>query len=295
MARLLSEPPRRKPLAWNHPGLLFALLGVGMVLIVVTSVPAVLLAWRPGFFLAEVVALLVPAVVYAVLMRAPWEGAFGLRPRVAGGMVLAVVAAVGAWTAGTLLTEWIAQAVRISEAQRQAMQEMAERLFMCHTTSQWVWTILGLSVGAPIAEEVLFRGVFQRGLERRWGRPRLALVLSAFIFAGFHLEAVQFPVLLLLGLLFGWLYQRSGSLWPSIVAHATNNLVAVLVLNKVILSDEAAETYITSAHVFAGAMGGVVVILVLYAVLVGRPRGRGDRPMTVITIPPSSTDGSATL
>jgi len=77
---------------------------------------------------------------------------------------------------------------------------------------------------APLAEELLFRGVLYRSLRERWG-ARVALVGSAGAFALFHLEPVQLIVAAIAGLALGWLRQRGGLLWPCVLAHAAHNLV----------------------------------------------------------------------
>jgi len=75
---------------------------------------------------------------------------------------------------------------------------------------------------APVAEEVAFRGYAQSAL-RTWARPWPAVASGAFLFAAMHLDPVRFPAVLLLGLAFGWMALRSGSIWPSVAAHAVNN------------------------------------------------------------------------
>jgi len=81
--------------------------------------------------------------------------------------------------------------------------------------------------GAAFCEEFLFRGVVQQGLAAGAARPFDAVLSSALIFAVFHLNPVSFLALLELGLFFGLLYQRTGSLWPGVVAHATQNATAL--------------------------------------------------------------------
>ena len=85
---------------------------------------------------------------------------------------------------------------------------------------------------APFVEELVFRGVLLSGLASRmpisW-----AIVASALIFGGVHLPDFDFawypvPALFLLGVALACLRVQSGSLWPSIVMHATNNFIAVL-------------------------------------------------------------------
>ena len=82
-------------------------------------------------------------------------------------------------------------------------------------------------VGAAVAEEVLFRGIFYQAI-RGSGRPRLALWLTAFLFGAIHLNLAAFLPLALFGAALAWLYERTGTLTAPIVAHATFNLVGFL-------------------------------------------------------------------
>lgn len=82
---------------------------------------------------------------------------------------------------------------------------------------------------APIAEELVFRGAALRILlqwkpQHRW----LMIVLSALIFALSHLNPAQFLHPFLIGLLIGWMYERTGSVLPGIVYHWANNTAAYL-------------------------------------------------------------------
>jgi hypothetical protein len=76
-------------------------------------------------------------------------------------------------------------------------------------------------IAAPLVEEYLFRGLLLAGL-RRSVRPRMAIVISAAIFAVVH-PAISFPAVFVLGLLTAWAVKRTGSLLPGIVAHGVHN------------------------------------------------------------------------
>jgi membrane protease YdiL (CAAX protease family) len=93
----------------------------------------------------------------------------------------------------------------------------------------WSRTLLVLvvSVLPPLCEELAFRAGLQSALLLR-RPPWLAIALSATAFAAFHLDPVRFGGVLLLGLLYGWLAWRTGSVFPSMVAHAVNNSTAAL-------------------------------------------------------------------
>lgn len=82
------------------------------------------------------------------------------------------------------------------------------------------------AVGAPVFEELFFRGALLGVLERRH-RPRVALVIQAVVFALLHFQPVQTPALVVVGLVTGYAAQRTGSLVPAIAAHAGFNTVAL--------------------------------------------------------------------
>ena len=79
---------------------------------------------------------------------------------------------------------------------------------------------------APITEEILFRGVILGGLLAHRTRNR-AIVWSAVLFALFHANPWQFPVALILGLVFAWWVFRTGSLIPALAGHALNNFLSL--------------------------------------------------------------------
>lgn len=89
--------------------------------------------------------------------------------------------------------------------------------------------ILFLAVGAPIVEELFFRGLLLRSLTR-WLGPGVGIVGSAVVFGLAHFELLQLPALVLFGLFLGTLAYKTGRLGPAMVAHASFNAVTVLSL-----------------------------------------------------------------
>lgn len=88
----------------------------------------------------------------------------------------------------------------------------------------WQVTVLALLVVVvgPFFEELLFRGWLLGGLRRRLG-DRRALIVSALLFSLIHGDPYATPALFVLGLVFGWVYLRSGSVWASTLVHAMWN------------------------------------------------------------------------
>ena len=80
-------------------------------------------------------------------------------------------------------------------------------------------------IGAPFSEELLFRGLLHRGLRGYW-RPLPAMALSGALFGIFHVNLAVLVPFALIGVLWAWAYEESGSLWTTITAHAGVNGVA---------------------------------------------------------------------
>jgi membrane protease YdiL (CAAX protease family) len=97
----------------------------------------------------------------------------------------------------------------------------------------WI-ILLGLVVivGAPIVEEIVYRGVVQPGLVASWGRSAGILVTAA-LFAAIHMQPVEFPGLFVFALVLGWARHSTGTIGTSIVTHMafnTTGLVLVVLL-----------------------------------------------------------------
>ena len=78
-------------------------------------------------------------------------------------------------------------------------------------------------------EEALFRGAIQ-GYMMRHFKPWTAIVCSALIFGLAHMNPIQIVYATLLGVVFGWIYYRTGSLLPVILGHVLNNSVAIITM-----------------------------------------------------------------
>jgi membrane protease YdiL (CAAX protease family) len=104
----------------------------------------------------------------------------------------------------------------------------ARRLFEGATGINLVSLIIVACVGAPVCEEVLYRGVMLRGLRRtrRW----VAVLVTAALFAALHFQVLQFPGLLVFGLVAGALSILGDGVALPIAAHVGFNAAAVIAL-----------------------------------------------------------------
>lgn len=134
-----------------------------------------------------------------------------------------VVAALGAIIPSVFLQELMPE---WPDAIQRLVDEAAQQMIGIMNTPGGYAVVCLL---APIAEELVFRGAVLRKLlqwkpEHRW----LMICLSAMLFAMAHMNPAQFLHPLLIGILLGWMYERTGSIIPGIAYHWCNNTVAFL-------------------------------------------------------------------
>lgn len=96
----------------------------------------------------------------------------------------------------------------------------------------WRRFVVILSVAAvpAVFEELAFRGGLQPLFIRATGRPWLGILVTSLVFSAIHFQFYGFLPRLILGLLFGWMAHRTGSLLPGICAHFVNNAAAAVTL-----------------------------------------------------------------
>ncbi len=107
----------------------------------------------------------------------------------------------------------------------QRAQDLADR------AGGWLTVVLVLVVvvGAPIVEELVYRGLLQRSLSAAIGRT-VGLLVTSVWFALIHLSPVEYPGLFLAGLVFGACVTTTGRLGPAIITHAAFNATGLLLV-----------------------------------------------------------------
>lgn len=133
-----------------------------------------------------------------------------------------------------------------------------------HSEAGWLPLLLNLITYAllpALVEETIFRGWFIAALQP--SGERCALVTSALLFGLAHGNLTQMPFAFMLGLLFGWLFLRTGRLWPAMVIHFLNNALSVVFDSLgVYLSDSTCRVVQLTVYagiVLVGVLAGVVL------------------------------------
>ena len=174
-----------------------------------------------------------------------------------GGGWLALVVSIA-----TMAASFVAEPVNtllpeMPEILKQALEQLTEG-------PVWI-SLLSVSIFAPFFEEWLCRGIVLRGLLKKM-KPVWAIVVSALFFAVLHMNPWQAIPAFILGLLFGHVYYRTGSLKLTMLMHCVNNTLAVICSHIPSLAE--AETFMDVMSPWAYACIYAACILFLTAAVI---------------------------
>ncbi len=124
-----------------------------------------------------------------------------------------------------------------------------------------VYMILSLAVVAPLFEELLCRGVILESIRRKRG-ALMACFVSALIFGLMHFEARSSLNAFVIGILLGYLYLRTNSIFAPMLLHSVNNILAYFFL-LFGLADKSVSDIITNNFAYTVVYGVAVAILLI--------------------------------
>lgn len=138
-------------------------------------------------------------------------------------------------------------------------------------TSNWggfIMNILIIAIMAGIGEELLFRGVLQKILINWTRNTHLGILCAAIIFSAIHFQFFGFFPRMVLGMVLGYLYVWSKSIWVPIIAHALNNALTVTFTpNTFNKGNEFIETVSgTQNNVWYALAGTIIFVLSMWRI-----------------------------
>lgn len=127
------------------------------------------------------------------------------------------------WNKKLPLPEW---ARTIEEHTNEAIKNLL------HTDASWelFFNIFVIAIIPAVGEEMVFRGVLQKRMEKWFGNPVIAIWVAAIIFSAIHVQLEGFFPRLLLGAILGYLFYWTKSLWIPILVHFTNNALQIVAM-----------------------------------------------------------------
>ncbi|MDX2257697.1 MAG: type II CAAX endopeptidase family protein [Hyphomicrobiaceae bacterium] len=185
---------------------------------------AATLALQLGVQLAVTVLVIGAATLYGstprkALALVPPAGG---RASIVGGLfVIAVVS--GAFSVIALMTR-----------RQDIIDDLTPLWSILHTSDAWLLFLVA-AIGAPLSEELVFRGFLQSALARSplgfWGAALITNTTWTALHAGYSLTGLA--DVFVFGLVATWLVWRTGSLWPALIGHAVYNGALMIALSQI--------------------------------------------------------------
>lgn len=113
-------------------------------------------------------------------------------------------------------------------AMEERAMELTESFLHVTTWTGLLVNLLMIAVIPGVGEELFFRGLLQQFFGKWFRNVPVAVIFTALLFSGLHMQFYGFLPRFLLGLLFGYLFVWSGNLWYPILAHILHNTLPVI-------------------------------------------------------------------
>lgn len=182
---------------------------------------------------------IIPSLLFSLLMSKNIFRYLSLKSRPASMSVLLTILVVFSilpfvhWLVelneGLHLPEFLSGVEEWMKSSEEKALKLTEAFLSTTSISGLIINILMIGLIAAIGEELLFRSVLIRLFDGWFKNVHLAVIVSALLFSAFHLQFFGFLPRFALGLLFGYLFVWSGSVWLPILAHFVNNASAVFI------------------------------------------------------------------
>jgi membrane protease YdiL (CAAX protease family) len=176
---------------------------------------------------------IVAGILYLVIVeriRLPWI--FNLKNMKIWAVILSIVIVISFMFVNTFFIEWnmnlsfpgfLSGFEDWARDKEEELRLVTEFLTEFGSLGQFIVVFIVVAVIPAIGEELIFRGILQNKFHIYFKNIHVAIITTAILFSGFHLQFFGFVPRLFLGILFGYLYYWSGNLWYPILGHFVNN------------------------------------------------------------------------
>ncbi|MFO7154242.1 MAG: type II CAAX endopeptidase family protein [Caldicoprobacter oshimai] len=176
-------------------------------------------SWLIATFLMEIAVIGVPPLIYLLASRMDIKRVARIN-RIRGVELLLVLgmAVFGYAIVGFINMVWYSMLNRIGNPVEPVFPPIK-------TGRQYIMAIMAMAVTPALVEEFLFRGVVLRGYERFGALT--ATVVSGVLFGLLHLNLVNLPAVIFLGIMISYVVVRTDSIFAGVLYHFTQNFLSI--------------------------------------------------------------------
>lgn len=179
--------------------------------------------------------MLLPGLMFALVNKTGVIREGGLKTPLRGNIILLCLLMVAlaiplvdfmtGWLQAANLPEWLDYYARYFQNTR---EESLNTILDMERPAELVFCLFALGLLPALFEEFLFRGVLLNIFRYITGRKVLPVILQAAVFAFLHLTVYEFPGILLMGILFGLIAMRTGTIWYGVILHFMFNATSIV-------------------------------------------------------------------
>lgn len=224
---------------------------------------------------------IIPAMLLNYLYRSHKPRAFAYKTPVSLSLIALSIAAIIVslpimeylvkWNANIHLPDTFMALEKWMMNLEQAAEQFTQQLLSGTDYTSLGINVLMIAVIPAIGEEFFFRGIIQQVLAQWTNSKTWGVVLAAAFFSFFHFQFFGFVPRMAFGILFGFIFIWTRSIWYSVLAHFLNNAIAVMMfflLNKGIINSdpETVSSYLygNGILVMASLFGTCMVMYLIF-------------------------------
>ena len=233
--------------------LLAALIVLGLIIGTVIGVGYVIVSGNDATSLnslrfiqisSQIFTFVLPPILYAMLVKEQPFKSLGFNKSTILWLILGVAmmyailplnAVFGEWNANIKFPESLASFEKLMQDLQERATEVMEKFVNVDTIGGLIINLFMIAGLAALGEELLFRSVIQTSLKKKKKNAHVGIFIASAIFSLFHMEFYGLLPRLVLGLLMGYMYYYSRSIWIPMAMHFANNgtIVFLYYLNNI--------------------------------------------------------------
>lgn len=243
----MQHPIIKKTTKFERLFILLALIIIGLILgtviglayvFITKSNPQDLNSLRFMQISSQLFTFVFPPIAYAFLVKEKPVNALGLKNvkilwfLIGTAMIFAIMplnSILAEWNAGLKLPESLSALEQMIKDMQESASAMIEKFVSVDTIGGLILNLFMIAGLAALGEELLFRSIIQTSLIKICKNAHVGILIASAIFSFIHLEFYGFVPRLILGMLLGYMFYFSGSIWIPMLMHFLNNGTVVLI------------------------------------------------------------------
>ena len=203
---------------------------------------------------SQIFTFVLPPILYAMLIKENPKESLGIKNVsyhwfIIGFIMMYAILPLNnvfaEWNAGLKLPESMSRIEELIKEMYESSAVVLEKLVNVNTFGGFVINLIMIAGLAALGEELLFRSIIQTSLIKICKNAHVGIIVASAIFSFIHFDFYAFIPRLVLGMLLGYMFYYSRSIWVSMFMHFVNNATAVVIyyLNNIGVTNVDVETF----------------------------------------------------